>query len=125
MPENTTAYRHVLVPAKDGPLLEWMRVQTGCRSLTKTLSLLLQIATTPEGLAFIKNHPLSPGDHPPVPGHRPGWAAEEVRRKMLAESEAWADEQTRAKAQANEEHRTAVRTAVGAAVAARTLNGEV
>jgi hypothetical protein len=59
MPENTTAYRHVLIPIDDGPSLEWLRVQTGCRSLTKTLSLLIRIATTPEGLVFIKNHPLS------------------------------------------------------------------
>jgi len=57
---STKNFRHVLVPNEEASLLEWVRVQTGSRSLAQTIALLVRIACTPEGLSFIKNHPLSP-----------------------------------------------------------------
>jgi hypothetical protein len=119
---NTTAYRHVLVPIEDGPLLEWLRVQTGCRSLTKALSLLIRIATTPEGLAFIKNHPLCEGrERPPHPHPltAPGPVGRSVRELMLGRD-------ARDPRPTIHEQKVAYDSEkVGAAVAARTLNGEV
>ncbi len=96
---NTTTYRHLLVARADGLNLEWIRVQTGCRSLTATLSLMIRIICTPEGLSFIKNHPMSPTHHKP-----------RTAREMLIEMQ-------EAKA-AND------REKVGAAVAARMLKDE-
>lgn len=118
---NTKVYRHLLVPKLDGVNLEWIRVQTGCRSLTATMSLMIRIFCTPEGLAFLKNHPMCPTHH------QPRTVAQMMRERVVAGLPAVPTTTlTGAKSRTLREEKVAYDSEkVGAAVAARTLKDEV